>query len=140
MPWHLEPMKDVVCCDKPRGAASRRYYSRISEWGNPTLRKQGKPALRREIPSTKYQIANKFQVSNSKHQTGNCFGFGILSPLRSSTLRDESSGSDSNERPAEEVWNLFGTWDFGFGISARSAGGEPGEVKHPSSQRKRKRM
>ena len=25
MPWHWEPMKDVVNCDKPRGAVSRRY-------------------------------------------------------------------------------------------------------------------
>ena len=23
MPWHQRPMKDVVSCDKPRGAASR---------------------------------------------------------------------------------------------------------------------
>jgi len=23
MPWHLEPMKDVVICDKPRGADKR---------------------------------------------------------------------------------------------------------------------
>ena len=25
MPWHWEPKKDVVNCDKPRGAVSRRY-------------------------------------------------------------------------------------------------------------------
>ena len=25
MPWHWEPMKDVVNCDKPRGAVSKRY-------------------------------------------------------------------------------------------------------------------
>ena len=24
MPWHQEAMKDVVSCDKPRGAASKR--------------------------------------------------------------------------------------------------------------------
>ena len=24
MPWHTEAMKDVTCCDKPRGAASKR--------------------------------------------------------------------------------------------------------------------
>jgi hypothetical protein len=35
MPWRQKPKKDVVGCDKPRGAVSRRYQSRISEWGNP---------------------------------------------------------------------------------------------------------
>ena len=25
MPWHWEPMKDVVNCDKPRGAVSKHY-------------------------------------------------------------------------------------------------------------------
>jgi len=35
MPWHQEPKKDVTSCDKPWGAAHRRYYPRISEWGNP---------------------------------------------------------------------------------------------------------
>ena len=25
MPWHWEPMKDAVNCEKPRGAVSRRY-------------------------------------------------------------------------------------------------------------------
>ena len=25
MPWHQEPMKDVTSCDKPRGAANKRY-------------------------------------------------------------------------------------------------------------------
>ena len=25
MPWHREPMKDATSCDKPRGAANRRY-------------------------------------------------------------------------------------------------------------------
>ena len=25
MPWHWEPKKDVVNCDKPRGVVSRRY-------------------------------------------------------------------------------------------------------------------
>ena len=27
-------MKDVQVCDKPRGVDKKRYYSRISEWGN----------------------------------------------------------------------------------------------------------
>ncbi len=25
MPWHQEPMKDVVSCEKPWGAANKRY-------------------------------------------------------------------------------------------------------------------
>ena len=25
MPWHWEPMKDAVNCEKPRGAVSKRY-------------------------------------------------------------------------------------------------------------------
>ena len=25
MPWHQEPKKDVTSCDKPRGAANKRY-------------------------------------------------------------------------------------------------------------------
>ena len=25
MPWHQEPMKVVISCDKPRGAAHKRY-------------------------------------------------------------------------------------------------------------------
>ena len=25
MPWHWEPTKDAASCEKPRGAASRRY-------------------------------------------------------------------------------------------------------------------
>ena len=35
MPWYKKPMKDVLSCDKPRGAAKKRYYSGISEWENP---------------------------------------------------------------------------------------------------------
>ena len=37
MPWHQEPMKDVVNCDKPWGVVSKRYYPWISEWGNPAV-------------------------------------------------------------------------------------------------------
>ena len=29
MPWHWEPMKDVVNCDKLRGVVSRRYIRRF---------------------------------------------------------------------------------------------------------------
>ena len=36
MPWVFVPMKDVPGCDKPRGAAKKRYYSGVSEWGNLT--------------------------------------------------------------------------------------------------------
>ena len=28
MPWHQEPMKDVVSCEKLRGAANKRYIRR----------------------------------------------------------------------------------------------------------------
>jgi hypothetical protein len=34
MPWILEAMKDVVSCDKLRGAATS-VNPKISEWGNP---------------------------------------------------------------------------------------------------------
>ena len=29
MPWHWEPMKDVVNCDKLRGAVSKHYIRRF---------------------------------------------------------------------------------------------------------------
>ena len=29
MPWHWEPMKDVVNCDKLRGAVNKRYIRRF---------------------------------------------------------------------------------------------------------------
>ena len=29
MPWHWEPMKDVVNCDKLRGVVSKRYIRRF---------------------------------------------------------------------------------------------------------------
>ena len=34
MPWLLKAMKDVISCDKLRGAASG-FDPEISEWGNP---------------------------------------------------------------------------------------------------------
>ena len=34
MPWRQEAMKDVVSCDKPRGAETS-VDPWISEWGNP---------------------------------------------------------------------------------------------------------
>ena len=34
MPWHGEPMKDVESRDSLGGAAHRRYYPQVSEWGN----------------------------------------------------------------------------------------------------------
>lgn len=36
MPWVFAAMKDVLGCVKLRGAAKKRYYPEISEWGNPT--------------------------------------------------------------------------------------------------------
>ena len=35
MPWVFMPMKDVLSCVKLRGAAEKRYYPEMSEWGNP---------------------------------------------------------------------------------------------------------
>ncbi len=35
MPWLSEAMKDVVGCDKLRGAAEQALYPEVSEWGNP---------------------------------------------------------------------------------------------------------
>ena len=29
MPWHQEPKKDVISCDKLRGAANKRYIRRF---------------------------------------------------------------------------------------------------------------
>ena len=29
MPWHWEPKKDVISCDKLRGAANKRYIRRF---------------------------------------------------------------------------------------------------------------
>ena len=34
MPWHWQAKKDVISCDKPRGAANS-VNPRISEWRNP---------------------------------------------------------------------------------------------------------
>ncbi len=34
MPWLEYPMKDVQVCDKLGEADKKRYYSKISEWGN----------------------------------------------------------------------------------------------------------
>ena len=34
MPWCQQAMKDVISCDKLRGAANTLYYPEISEWGN----------------------------------------------------------------------------------------------------------
>jgi hypothetical protein len=35
MPWVFVTMKEVLGCLKPREAAKKRYYSGMSEWGNP---------------------------------------------------------------------------------------------------------
>ena len=36
MPWHMEPMKDVVSCDKPRGAANKLRSGDV-RMGQPNL-------------------------------------------------------------------------------------------------------
>ena len=41
MPWHREPTKDVVSCEKPRGAASK-HRSVDVRMGKPT---QGEPCV-----------------------------------------------------------------------------------------------
>lgn len=43
MPWVFVPMKDVLGCVKLRGAAKKRYYPEISEWGNPIYRNVRSP-------------------------------------------------------------------------------------------------
>lgn len=35
MPWHQEPMKDVVICDKPRGADKRAVIRGFPNGGTP---------------------------------------------------------------------------------------------------------
>lgn len=42
MPWRKMPKKDVVVCEKPRGADKQALYPGMSEWGNP-------PALRESL-------------------------------------------------------------------------------------------
>ena len=37
MPWRQAAMKDVQACDKPGRDGKGRYYSGMSEWGNPML-------------------------------------------------------------------------------------------------------
>ena len=38
MPWHWEPMKDVINCDKPRGDVNSRYIrgfpNGATRWSN----------------------------------------------------------------------------------------------------------
>ena len=36
MPRRQEAMKDVVACDKLRGAGKQAFYPEMSEWGNPS--------------------------------------------------------------------------------------------------------
>jgi len=67
MPWHLEPMKDVINCDMPRGAVSRRYYSGISEWGNSLRWTSEYRALKTEMLTRKWSSKNsKSEYRNSK--------------------------------------------------------------------------
>jgi len=45
MTWHLEAMKDVEACVKPRGGGNNRYYPGMSEWGNPSVLNGGDARL-----------------------------------------------------------------------------------------------
>ena len=36
MPWHLQPMKDVAICDKPRGAENRQRSGDV-RMGKPSI-------------------------------------------------------------------------------------------------------
>jgi len=35
MPWRWKARKDAASCENSGGAARRRYYPGVSEWGNP---------------------------------------------------------------------------------------------------------
>ena len=58
MPWHWEPMKDVVNCDKPRGAVSRRYIrgfpNGATRLEKASQRMVNKIVIRREPPELKH--------------------------------------------------------------------------------------
>ncbi len=41
MPWHQEPMKDVTSCDKPRGAANKRYIRGFPNEETPMVKNHG---------------------------------------------------------------------------------------------------
>ena len=45
---------------------SKRYQSLVSEWSNPALRKQGEPALRKEIRNSNLETLNKFKFTKFK--------------------------------------------------------------------------
>ena len=58
MPWHWEPMKDVVNCDKLRGAVSKRYIRRFpngaTRISNAYATYSEYIAVRREPPELKH--------------------------------------------------------------------------------------
>ena len=58
MPWHWEPMKDVVNCDKPREAVSRRNirgFPNGATWlEKSSQRMVNKIVIRREPPELKH--------------------------------------------------------------------------------------
>ena len=45
MPWHQEPMKDAVICDKPRGADKRAVIRGSPNGGTPPRVMRGDPHL-----------------------------------------------------------------------------------------------
>ena len=55
MPWHQEPMKDVISCDKLRGAANELRSGDI-RMGKPTVRYRtlNQIGVRREPPELKH--------------------------------------------------------------------------------------
>lgn len=60
MPWHKKSMKDVTGCEKLRGAANKRYYPKMSEWGNPLVRST------RNIETKNNRNAKHFLIRNTK--------------------------------------------------------------------------
>ena len=58
MPWHQEPMKDVISCDKPRGAANKLRSGDVRmgkpDTVNPYQRMVNQIAIRGEPPELKH--------------------------------------------------------------------------------------
>ena len=58
MPWHWEPTKDVVNCEKLRGAVNRRYIRRSPNGATRLVNDQSTYgeyiAIRREPPELKH--------------------------------------------------------------------------------------
>ena len=58
MPWHQEPMKDVISCDKPRGAANKLrsgdFRMGKPDTVNPYQRMVNQIVIRGEPPELKH--------------------------------------------------------------------------------------